>query len=181
VGTELWALRSPVWRHKCCEFEWILLLKNMLYSLAKTEIFSLKFSVMYWGILYSTEDLVVTMYGGHCTDYISRTIFVPCLPMIKQVTYQLKQYCYISRRTIIFNSTSFMNIYDHSCPALHIILCSKCRLYGICTDFLSLAPPPSQIPKCWQSWAEIYSLKVPKMKKILLYEAKFIAASRTPD
>jgi len=48
--------------------------------------------------LYST--LFVTLYDCHCTDYISRTVFVPCLPMIKQVTNRLTQYCYISKRTI---------------------------------------------------------------------------------
>jgi len=84
--------------------------------------------------LYST--LFVTLHDRHCTEYISRTVFVPCLPMIKQVTNQLKQYCYISKRTITFNNVSFMNIYRHSCPALHIILCFKYRLYGTCTDVL---------------------------------------------
>lgn len=29
-----------------------------------------------------------------------------------------------------------MNIYKYSCPALHIILCFKYRLYGTCTDVL---------------------------------------------
>lgn len=123
VGTEVWALRYPMWRHESCELEWTLLLKNMFSSLAPNWNFQFKISVIYWGILYST--LCVTLHDSHCTVYISRTIFVPCLPMIKQVTYQLKQSCYISKITIIFNNVSFMNMYEHGCPALHIILCSN--------------------------------------------------------
>jgi hypothetical protein len=33
---------------------------------------------------------------------------------------------------------------------------------------------PLEIPTFWQSWAEIRTVKVPKIKKILLYETKFL-------
>jgi hypothetical protein len=35
-------------------------------------------------------------------------------------------------------------------------------------------PPPPEIPRFWRSWAKIRSLKVPKIKKSLLYEMNFL-------
>jgi hypothetical protein len=38
---------------------------------------------------------------------------------------------------------------------------------------------PPEIPKFWQSWIEICSLKAPKTKKILLYEMKFFVPNHS--
>jgi hypothetical protein len=40
-------------------------------------------------------------------------------------------------------------------------------------SFVGFKPPPSEIPKFWQSWAETI-LKYQKITKILLYEMKFL-------